>query len=146
MNKFTIPLLLTLLFQYGCMDKSGDYSECVDIETARCEFRGRCDKSFDVDQCVYYYKEQCRGRKINEDFANRQLDACIDDIDGLGSTEQCRALDELDGDDNEICTFSELASCQVFLCDKVISGDTDNSQDTDDSEDTDSIPDGLNPQ
>ena len=127
----------------SCMDDLHNYNDCVQIETARCEFRDRCDAGFDVAGCVTYYEEFCRTRKIKADFKETQVDDCLADIDALGSAEQCVRLDEL-GSKSEICVFSELASCREFLCIKDTEEDTgDADEDTDTG--TDSVPDGLNP-
>ena len=169
MNSFTKLLFMMLLFQIGCMNESGDYSGCVDVETARCELRKRCDSGFDIDQCIYYYKEQCRIREFDNDATDKQLSACIKDLESIGSDKQCKELDKLKSDENEICKFSELVSCRRFLCtnpdDHKIEdtdtntdsdtfsdtdSDTDTNTDSDTFSDTDSdtdttIPDGLNP-
>jgi len=142
MKRF-LPYLITVaagFCTFACMGDLHEYSECVQVETARCEFRDRCDASFDVQSCVAYYKEFCRTREIETDFEPAQIDACIADMDALGSAQQCARLEELGGK-SEICVFSELASCREFLC---LSDENDGDDDVD-TADTETDAGGLNP-
>lgn len=152
MKRFLQIFTIVFLAAPGCMDQSKDYDKCLDVESARCQFRGECDDSFDVDQCIYYYSEQCRTRKLTESATQKEIDACVSDIDNLGSVDDCNRLDKLK-DQNEVCAFGELASCALFLCDTDTDSATDTNEEADtasdspeDSDTSTEITDGLNPQ
>lgn len=86
MRFFNISLAALGILLPACMDATPDYSECVQIETARCDIREQCrgkkafDEAypkFDGDTCVAYAKEHCRTRKIEGDYTEQQLEACV---------------------------------------------------------------------
>jgi hypothetical protein len=70
----------------GCKEPVYNYSECVQIETARCDVRDGCtgeeefDHSypgFDRDTCVAYSKEHCKTRKLGgEGWDQDDVEAC----------------------------------------------------------------------
>ncbi|NLN61789.1 MAG: hypothetical protein GX146_02805 [Myxococcales bacterium] len=128
----------------ACMGDLTHYDECIDVETARCELRHRCDASFDVSGCTMYYREFCRTRKIESEFTAVQVDACVADIDKLGTPEQCQRVANMKGK-TEVCAFDELASCQQFLCPADDPPPEDTGKKTEDEIDSDTIPSGLNP-
>jgi hypothetical protein len=128
------------------MDDLHDYAECVKIEKARCEFRDRCSANFDLQSCIAYYREFCRTREIEQDYEDIDINNCINDINSLGTPQQCKRLKILNGK-SEICRFKELASCQKFLCEKNNDTGADSSTQTSggDTETQTSTTSGLNP-
>lgn len=134
------------LFNAGCISTPSEADECFAIEAARCEMRGRCKLSFDVEGCKYYYEEQCRVRGIDEEYTDEQLNACVDSIDLVNPNgdvpAECSFL-ETAKFESELCLFEQFIPCQAFLCPPE---QQDTSADTgaDTATETD-IPTGLNP-
>ncbi|MCP4604038.1 MAG: hypothetical protein GY847_26535 [Proteobacteria bacterium] len=94
----------------GCLDSLHDYSECKEIEFARCELRRDCQdegngdfkkefKDFDYDTCIAYSEEHCRTRKIgggDEEiygkWNGKNVDRCVKAINDLFPG-HCKDLD-----------------------------------------------------
>ncbi len=105
------------------MDPKPNYTECVEIETARCQVRDRCvgdpafDESypdFDEATCITYAKEHCRTRKIGgEGWDQADVEHCVTAVKalpcvalvprGIDETEkisECWFIDETSSDED----------------------------------------------
>lgn len=103
------------------MDPKPNYSECVEIETARCEVRDGCigdpsfDKSypvFDTATCLTYAKEHCRTRKIGgEGWDQADVEACTTAIENLPCAALIpRGIDETESIAGDPCWFIDVPS------------------------------------
>lgn len=114
------------------------------MEQRRCEMRGRCYDGFDVEGCKYYYKEQCRARRIVPSYTENELTACLTQLDHFGENDdvECNALIKLDKAlKPELCELSALDACRPLACPEAYEDSEESSDDDSDS----GIPQGLDP-
>ncbi|MBN2343392.1 MAG: hypothetical protein JXX29_20975 [Deltaproteobacteria bacterium] len=148
---FYLFIVGIILLQTACISTPSEADECFAIESARCELRGRCQTSFDVEGCKYYYEEQCRARQIKPAFTDEQLDDCvlsIYDVNANGeSPEECQILRDAVFE-SELCLTDDTGflfpACAVLACDGADTDTGESEEETTSDNDTD-VSEGLNP-
>ncbi len=134
----TTLLIVGICLSGGCADPLYNYSECVDIETARCDLRTACKEKdaasfeqkfpdFDRETCLTYAKENCRVREIKgEGWTADDIDACVKAILAL-QNHQCADLNPKTDETTALraCWFIEAPDDQPDDTDQ----DTDSATD-----------------
>jgi len=93
MRRFFITGIVAGLLVTGCIERSPDWAQCVDIEMARCDLRAVCKPSgdlgndrdlmkylgsFSLHDCEEYATEHCRTREIvGNNVEKVHIDECV---------------------------------------------------------------------